>query len=236
MRLPNILNVVKSWFADWRAYVAEFLATFIFIFIVLAAFIVEGNLGDLGLVGISIVTGFSYAAMVFASVHLAGGFLNPAVTLALWLVGKISSVKMIFFIIAQLLASIASAALAGIIFREGATQSLYGLPALGVGVELFNAVLLEVVLTGVLVFVIFATMVDRRASVSFGPLVLGLLLASLTAVSVPISGGFLNISRAFGSAVISQSWDMLAVWLIGPLAGSLMGIVYEVVFLRRGKK
>lgn len=226
-------QVIKTWFADWRAYLAEFLATFVFVFVVLAAFVVEGISQDLGILGLSLVTGFIYAAMVYFSVHLSGGFLNPAITLALWLVGKISSLKLIFFIIAQLLASLAAALLVGLVFAEAASQALVGISTLGIGVNLSSATLLEAILTGFLVLAVFATMVDRRGPVSFGPLALGLILTSLTAVSLPVSGGFLNISKAFGPAVIANSWETLAVWLIGPLAGSLFGLIYEFLFLKK---
>lgn len=229
-------QIIKTWFIDWRAYMAEFLATFIFVFVVIAAFIVEGKSQDLGVLGISLVTGFVYAAMVYFSVHLSGGFLNPAITLALWLVGKISSLKLIFFIIAQLLASLAAALLIGLVFKDADSQALVGISTLGIGVDLSSATLLEAILTGFLVLAVFATMVDRRGPVSFGPLVLGLILTSLTAVSLPVSGAFLNAARAFGPAVIANSWDTFTIWLIGPLAGSLISVVYEVLFLRKGRK
>ena len=221
---------------SWRAYLAEFLGTFILVlvssWVVLARFLYP----DINNLEIALAIGFSYAALIFATIHLSGGFLNPALTLALWLSQKLSGTKTVFFIIFQILASFAAGGVLLLIFGANALQFGLGGPALGVNVSLQTAVLTEALMTAGLVFVTFATMVDRGGPVSFGPLVLGLILVGETIVALPISGAAFNPARAIGPAVLAKSVDSLAVWIIGPLLGSLFGIVYAFLFLKKGKK
>ena len=169
-------------------------------------------------------------------IFLSGGFLNPAITLALWLAGKLSYLKAASFIIVQTIASFVAAGLILAIFGDKAKEYFLGIPTLGLGIDLANGVIIEAVLTAFLIFIVFATVVDRRGPVSFAPLSLGFFLTAATILAMPLSGAIFNPARAIGPAVFSGFYEMLAVWLIGPLAGSLFGIVYEVTFLRRGKK
>ena len=122
------------------------------------------------------------------------------------------------------------------IFGNSAARFLLGTPTIGVGVDIASAVALEAILTAALVFVVFATAVDRRGPVSFSALALGLYVTCATIAALAICGPALNPARAIVPAVLSKSYESLAVWLIGPVTGSLFGPLYEVVFLRKGKK
>lgn len=234
--MKTYLELIKTWFADWRSYLAEFLGTFIFLllsgWVVLAKFLYAG----INELEIAIAIGFAYAACVYATANLSGGFLNPALTLALWLSQKLSGTKTVFFIIFQILASFAAGLVLLLIFGANALQFGLGGPALGVNVSLQTAVLAEALMTAGLVFVTFATMVDKMGPVSFGPLVLGLILVGETIAALPISGAAFNPARAIGPAVLAKSVDSLAVWIIGPLLGSLFGIVYAFLFLKKAAK
>jgi aquaporin Z len=95
---------------------------------------------------------------------------------------------------------------------------------------------LEAILTAVLVFVVFATMVDKRGPVSFGPLVIGLTVVVVSIAGGAISGAALNPARAIGPVVVSGSYNDLAVWIVGPAAGALVGILYEFLFLKTASK
>lgn len=220
---------------DWRVYVAEFLASFIFVFVSVSALLSASLFPEIGVVGVSLAIGFAYAALLFGSVHFAGGYLNPSITLALWLTAKISGMRAVFLIIAQAVASIL-AAWAIVLVYGNLAQRFPLAPELGLNIDISSAVIMSAIFSAALVFVAFATMVDRRGPVSFGPLVLGLLIVAATLIAFPFFGGAFNPIQALGAAVITNSFNTMAVWLIGPLAGSLMGLVYEVLFLRKSKK
>ncbi len=91
-------------------------------------------------------------------------------------------------------------------------------------------------MTAILVMIVFATVVDRTGPVSFAPLALGTYVAAVTILAFPITGAVFNPARAVGPAVLASSYDTLAVWIIGPVSGSLFAVVYELAFLRTGKR
>ena len=224
-----------SFLHDWRAYLAEFLGTFVFVLVASLAVLSNSFYGEVGTLGIALATGLALSAMIFATVSISGGHLNPAISLALWLTQKISAITCIFYILAQLLGSLVAASSLLLIFGEGAIKFSLGGPALGSDVTMQKAVILEAILTAVLVFVVFATLVDRRGPVSFGPLVVGLVVVVVSIAAGPVTGAALNPARVIGPLVLSHKFDTLAVWVVGPLAGSLFGIVYDFVFLKKRK-
>ena len=221
---------------DWRAYFAEFLGTFVFVFVASLAVLSNSFYGEVGSLGIALATGLALSAMIFSTVSISGGHLNPAVTLSFWLTQKIGAASCIFYILAQLLGSLVAASSLLLIFGDRALKFSLGGPVLGADVTMQIAVILEAILAAVLIFAVFATMVDRRGPVSFGPLVVGLVVIVASIAAGPLTGAALNPARALGPLVMSNQLDALGVWIIGPLTGSLFGIIYEFVFLRKGKK
>lgn len=223
----------KFFFESWRSYLAEFLGTFIFVFVSLGAVLTNNLLGEIGVLGIALASGFAYIAMIFATVHLSGGQLNPAITLSLWLVKKLNTQDAFFYILAQFIASFAAAGVLFYVFGKASLDFSLGAQILGDTISLQKAVVVEAILTSVLIFTYFATMTDRRGPVSFGPFAVGLVVFVSFLVAGPISGGSINPARVLGAAVISKSYSELSIWLVGPFTGSLFGLVYDFLFLKK---
>lgn len=220
----------------WQAYLAEFIGTFVFVLISAGAVLTNIFVGDVGNIGIALATGLVLTAMIYSTVAISGGHLNPAVTLALWFGEKISLISAVLYISFQLLASISAAFLLLWLFGQEATQFALGGPILGFDVNVQSAIVVEAILTAVLVFGVFATMVDRRGPVSFGPLVIGLVVAASGIFAGPLTGAALNPARAVGPLLVSNSYSTFLVWIIGPITGSLVGFVYKFLFLTSSKK
>lgn len=214
---------------------AEFLGTFAFVFIAAGSVLVTGIYGDSQALVVGLAAGLSTAGLMYATVHLSGGHLNPVITLSLWLSQKISSTRAFFYLVAQVAASFAASYLLLYVFGDLAKKLSYGAPVVGSEISLQQAVTVEAVITAVLVFVFMATMVDRRGPVSFGPLVVGLTIAACTIFAFSISGGVLNPARAIGPLVLSKSYNVLVVWVVGPLSGAVFGVVYDFLFLKKQK-
>ncbi len=234
MKAPfKFLNDLIS---PWREYVIEFFGTFLFVFFASSVVVVSGSYDNLGILPISLVIGFSYVALVYGCCKLSGGFLNPTITIALWLTRKISGVRTVFYLISQVAGSFLAAGFIVVIFGSNALNIQLGGPVLGLGVLPQTALLIEAVVSGGLVFVVFATMFDKRGNFGMGPLAAGLYLVATTVVFWPVSGASFNMVRAIGPLVLSHSYSALAIFIIGPLIGSLMAIVYEYVFVETDKK
>lgn len=232
--MASFLKLIKTWFELWRAYLAEFLGTFIFVLLANGA-ILTNNFYEVGNLGVALASGLAIAAAVFATVHLSGAHLNPAVTLAMWLTKKVTGTVASAYIIGQVLGGVAASGLLLLIFGQGISELGFGVLALGIGINQQMGIMVEAIFTAILILTVFATMVDRRGPISFGPLAVGLVVTAAGIVAGPITGAMLNPARVVGPAVISGGWDNLAVWIVGPALGSLFGLVYDFLFLKKKK-
>ncbi len=227
---------LRDLIAPWRSYVAEFLGTFFFVLIANWVVLSASLYGEVSSLEVVLAVGFAYLALLFTTIHIAGGFLNPAVTISMWLAKKISGSRACFFLIAQILASFLAAEVLFLVFGQNAVQFHFGQGAFGLGVSTQTAFIAEAVLTGGLIFTIFGTMVDRNGPVSFGPLAVGLYLAAVGIVALPISGAVFNPARVLGPSLLSHESTNLVVFVVSSLVGSLIGPAYEFVFLQKSKK
>ena len=89
-----------------KASVAEIVATFALIFIGAGACIAAVGLG-LDLTGVALAHGLVLAIMVSVTAHISGGHVNPAVTIGLWVAGKVPAGRAVVYIVAQLLGAVA---------------------------------------------------------------------------------------------------------------------------------
>ena len=227
---------LKEAYTSWRAYIAEFFGTFVFVFVSLGAILSGIFFGEIGVLGIAIASGFIYAAMVFATVHVSGGHINPAITLSLWFTHKISTLVALLYVVSQIAAGFAAAGLLLLIFGTRALDFSLGAQVSGGGISLQGAIIVETVLATILVYTFYSTMVDRRGPVSFGPLALGFVVCASFLIGGSLSGAVLNPSKVLGASVISGTYDNLPAWIVGPLVGSVFGIVYEFAFLKKKAK
>lgn len=221
----------------FRAALAEFIATLLFIFLGAGTVVVtggldQGNLTSARLVAIALAHGLAIALLVSATARVSGAHINPAVTFAALITGKIDLPRAIAYVIAQLVGAVVGAVLLAGAIPASARGNL-GAHGLGAGVTAGGGLLAEIVLTFALVFVIFATAVDSRGPGHLAPMAIGLTILVDHLVGVPLTGASMNPARSFGPALIAGAWDTHWIFWIGPLiGGGLAGIVYEFAFLR----
>ena len=95
-------------------------------------------------------------------------------------------------------------------------------------------VLVEIVLTFVLVFAVFATAMDPRGMSNLAPIAIGLAILIDHFVGVPLTGASMNPARSFGPSLVANFWDDHWVYWVGPLAGGgLAGLLYYSLYLSR---
>lgn len=218
----------------WRTILAEFVATFALVVVGAGSAIVAGSAGS-GLVGVALAHGFILAAMISITAHVSGGVANPALVLALWVVGKLPSVMAGLYAGAQLAGAIAGALLLRLSVPGPAWRvTRLGTPIPSPDVGGGKAILVEAVLTFVLALVYVGTVVDDRGPFArTGGLPVGLTLAALMLVGWPLTGAATNPARVFGPGLISGTWTSWWAYWIGPAAGAVIGTaVYWAAFLR----
>ncbi len=228
----------------WRAVAAEFIATGLFVFLGTASVVVVVAMQvDTGakILTIALAHGLAIAVLVAAIARISGGHINPAVTFAAAITGKMKVSTAILYVGGQLIAAIlASLLLKGIIagpFEAG--LGAHGLNSLGilddqVGNGAGAGLLLEAVLTFALVFVVFATAIDKKGLTHLAPMAIGLIVLVDHLIGIPLTGASMNPARSFGPAIVANIWTDHWIYWLGPLIGAgVAALVYEFVFLHR---
>lgn len=224
--------------ATWRATLAEFIATLLFIFLGAGTVVVTGGLLKDGLtsarlVAIALAHGLTIALLVSATAKISGGHINPAVTFGAWITGKIDLAKAIMYVVAQLVGAVVGAWLLKAVIPAAAQGNL-GAHGLGAGVTAGGGLVAEIVLTFALVFVVFATAMDPKGLGHLAPAAIGLTVLVDHLFGVPVTGASMNPARSFGPALMAGAWDNHWIFWVGPLiGGGLAALVYEFLFLRR---
>ncbi len=215
-----------------KAAVADLVGTFALVFIGAGAVITSGF--GLDLTGVALASGLVFAVMLSVTAHLETGMLNPAIAVALWVVGRRSSTRTVVAVVAQ----VAGAILAGLLLRYLVPGTAFdaaagGTPAIASGVATGKAIVIEAVCAFVLVFVVFGALVDEHRPNGMGAVAAGLAVAAAVMAFGPFTGAALNPARWFGPALASGTWADWYVWIVGPVAGAIIAaVLYATVFLR----
>lgn len=214
------------------ALIAEAIGTFLFFFVGAGAVVLgdylaaQGGSGP-GLLGVALAHGLALAVLASALGPVSGAHFNPAVTLAIWIMGKIEPMAAATYVVAQLIGAAAAGFALKVVFADSWQASNIGTPALGAGITPVLGIGIEVILTALLVLAVIGTAVDPRAP-KIGGLAIGLAVAADILVGGPLTGAAMNPARWFGPAVAAGAYADWYVWWIGPLVGAaLAALVYR---------
>ena len=203
------------------ALVAEALGAFLFFFVgagsVVLGDYLEGS--GPGLLGVALAHGLALAVLVSALGAVSGGHFNPAVTLGVWIMGKIAPMRAGLYVVAQLVGALAAGLALKAVFADSWQASNIGTPALGAGISPPVGIGVEAVLTALLVLAVIGTAVDPRGP-KIGGLAIGLAVAADILVGGPLTGAAMNPARWFGPAVAAGAYADWYVWWIGPAIGA----------------
>jgi aquaporin Z len=218
------------------ALVAEAVGTFLFFFVGMGAVVLDTHTGgDVGLIGVALAHGLALAVLVSALGAVSGGHFNPAVTVAVRLVGRIEWSRAAAYVVAQLVGAVAAGFALRLIFPAvSAERSLLGTPVLDPSIGVAGGIVTEAILTLLLVLAVLGTAIDPRAP-RIGGLAIGLAVAADILMGGPLTGAAMNPARWFGPALVSGTYADWYVWWIGPLLGAIVGAaIYRYVLEDRG--
>ena len=218
-----------------EAAVAEFVGTFCFVLVGAGAVVLSTLPDQVGLLGVAAAHGLALAVMVTVFGGISGGHFNPAVTFGVLVTGRIRPVRAGIYVLAQL----GGAVLAGLVLRVFFTPAQWGgpnlgTPAIGSGVTVGRAILIEAVLTFVLLIAVWGTGVDPRGA-NVGGFAIGFAVFADILVGGPLTGAAMNPARHFGPALASGFWSDWWVYWVGPLLGGALGSLVWTTFFASGR-
>ena len=209
-----------------RKYICEFIGTAVLVLFGCGSAAIAG--GTLGTLGIALAFGLSIVAMAYVIGNVSGCHINPAVSLAMLLSKKMSLKDFIFYVIAQVVGAIVGIALLyAILSCSGmATTNLgqngYG-DASSVGINMGGAFLVEAILTFVFIYTILGVTSDESKS-SVAGIVIGLTLAFVHIMGIPLTGTSVNPARSLAPAIFLGGRAIAQVWvfIVAPFVGSAL--------------
>ncbi|KAB5552353.1 hypothetical protein DKX38_009664 [Salix brachista] len=222
-----------------RAALAEFISTLIFVFAGEGSGMAFSKLTDgasntpAGLIAAAIAHAFALFVAVSVGANISGGHVNPAVTFGAFIGGNITLLRGILYWIAQLLGSTVACLL--LKFTTGGLET--SAFSLSTGVGVWNAFVLEIVMTFGLVYTVYATAVDpKKGNLGIiAPIAIGFIVGANILVGGAFDGASMNPAVSFGPALVSWNWTNHWVYWAGPLVGGgLAGLIYEFFFIGYG--
>jgi aquaporin Z len=213
-----------------KKYLAELLGTMALVLVGCGSAVIAGQY--IGVMGVALTFGFTILALVYTIGPISGCHINPAVTLAMRINGRIDAKDSGYYILAQIIGAIIGAA---ILLGIASGNAGYTVTGTGLGLNGFGAnspggysliacFFAEVVFTFLFVLVVLGATSDKSAK-GFAGIAIGLGLAFVHLVSIPITGTSVNPARSIGPAVVAA----LREWSVTPLAGLWLFIVAPFV-------
>jgi aquaporin NIP len=210
-----------------RRAAAEGLAAFALVFAGCGAVVADSQSdGGLGVVGIALVFGLVIMVMVYATGHLSGAHINPAVTVAFTLTRHFPARDAVAYVAAQLAGAVTGALLLLAIWTAQPAALGATVPSVGTG----SALVYEIVLTAFLMFVIMAVATDTRAVGAAAAIAIGGTVGLDALFGGTVTGASMNPARSFGPALAAGEWKSFWIYVVGPVLGALLGaLAYQLV-------
>lgn len=210
-----------------RRALAEGLAAFALVFAGCGAIVANSvHAGALGGIGVSATFGLIIMAMIYATGHLSGAHINPAVTVAFTLTRHFPLRDALAYIAAQIVGATVAAFVLLAAWSAKPAHLGATLPSVSAG----TALLYEIVLSAFLMFVIVAVATDTRAVGAAAALAIGGTVGLDALFGGPVTGASMNPARSFGPALASGTWHEFWVYVLGPILGASLGaLAYQLV-------
>lgn len=205
-----------------KKYFAELIGTFALVFCGTGAIAINDiTKGEVTHAGIAITFGLIVLAMVYALGNVSGAHLNPAVSIAFAASGLFSWKEVLPYIISQ----IAGAFIASLVLKFLFPASVLIGTTLPSG-SASQSFILEIILTFFLMFVILQVSTGSKEQGIMAGIAVGSVVLLEAMFAGPISGASMNPARSLAPAVISKHTENLWIYLIAPLTGALLSVLF----------
>jgi len=219
-----------------KKFLAEFIGTFWLVFggcgsaLLAAAFPAVG----IGLVGVSLAFGLTVLTIAYSLGHVSGAHLNPAVTIGVWVSGRMPAKEVGLYLAAQVLGGICAAgALYVIVTGNGSEIGTFAANGYGEHspgqYSMIAAIVTEFIMTFMFLIIILGA-TDERSPKGFAGIAIGLALTLIHLVSIPVTNTSVNPARSISQAIFVGDWALSQLWLfivIPIVAAAAAGLAYK---------
>lgn len=221
-----------------KKYIAEMVGTMVLVLMGCGSAVFAGSAAGavsagVGTLGVAFAFGLSVVAMAYTIGGISGCHINPAITLGVFMSGRMggkdAALYMIFQVIGAILGSAILFALVSTGGHDGPTAT--GSNGFGDG-EMLQAFIAEMVFTFIFVLVVLGTTDSKKGAGNFAGLAIGLSLVLVHIVCIPITGTSVNPARSIGPALFEGGAALSQLWLfiVAPFVGTVLSaIVWKVI-------
>ncbi|KAK3106439.1 hypothetical protein FSP39_020106 [Pinctada imbricata] len=233
-RLNAEIKDLKS-FELLRAGLAEIIGTFILVLFAVCAGLYPENTSAVyrpSSVHIALEAGFCLSIIIASLWNISGGHVNPAVTIGFLVTGQFTFVRFLVYFIAQLIGAVAAGGVVKVITLPELQHGSFGVVEPGSGIEEYQAVISEFLITFFLLFAVFSFIDPGREDTQGAiPYMIELIVTVNIFATWNISGGCMNPARNFGPAVVTGNLTYQWIYWVGPMVGGATGaLCYDKIF------
>ena len=219
-----------------KKYIAELIGTMVLVLFGCGSAAIAGTM--LGTLGIALAFGLSIVAMAYVIGDISGCHINPAVSIGMWIDGRMDSKDLVMYIIFQCIGAIIGIALLAAIINSAPMLGGYAATGLGqngfgsassVGLDVVGAIIVEIILTFVFVFTVLGV-TKKAENGAVAGIVIGLTLAFVHIMGIPLTGTSVNPARSLAPALFlgGQALQQVWVFILAPIVGAVIaGFLYK---------
>ena len=222
-----------------KRYISELIGTMVLVLFGCGSAAIAGTV--LGNLGIAMAFGLSIVAMAYVIGDIAGCHINPAVSIGMWIDGRMELKDLIMYIIFQCIGAIIGTAILAMLINSAPSLGGYMATGLGqngfgaassVGINLYGALITEIILTFVFVFTVLGVTRSEKTGVIAG-IVIGLTLAFVHIMGIPLTGTSVNPARSLAPALFMGGVALQQVWvfIVAPIIGAVIaGLAHKGLY------
>ena len=222
-----------------KKYIAELIGTMVLVLFGCGSAAIAGT--TLGTVGIALAFGLSIVAMAYVIGDISGCHINPAVSIGMWIDGRMESKDLILYIVFQCIGAIIGIGILAVIINSAPSLGGYMATGLGqngfgsassVGIDVIGAIIVEIILTFVFVFTVLGV-TKKAENGAVAGIVIGLTLAFVHIMGIPLTGTSVNPARSLAPALFIGGEALQQVWvfILAPIIGAVIAVsLYKGLF------
>ena len=219
-----------------KRYISELIGTMVLVLFGCGSAAIAGSV--LGNLGIALAFGLSIVAMAYVIGDISGCHINPAVSIGMWIDGRLETKDLIMYIIFQCIGAIIGIAILAVIINSAPSLGGYAATGLGqngfgsassVGIDVIGAIIVEIILTFVFVFTVLGV-TKKVENGAVAGIVIGLTLAFVHIMGIPLTGTSVNPARSLAPALFlgGQALQQVWVFILAPIVGAVIaGLLYK---------